>query len=40
MFLPNCAVGGSKKSNFFKEQEAEMLLINTGKIPLIVPLLI
>ena len=40
MVSSNCAVCGSKKSRFMKEQEAKRLQIIISKIPLIVPLLI
>ena len=40
MLTSNCAVCGSKKSRFIKEQEAKGLISMIGKIPLLDPLLI
>ena len=40
MLTSNCAVCGSKKSRFIKEQEAKGLISIIDKIPLLDPLLI
>ena len=40
MLTSNCAVCGSKKSRFIKEQEAKGLISMIDKIPLFDPLLI
>ena len=40
MLTSNCAVCGSKKSRFIKEQEAKGLISMIDKIPLLDPLLI
>ena len=38
MFSSKCAVYGCKKSRFFKEQEAKLLLSMIIRIPLLGPL--